>query len=112
MVTETWLETVLKECHVATDSSSSSTNGNDSKNVRLNVNSFKIGKGSENSESVLSELIAASINYQIEGGGEEKSLDLIIKLLPLDPFSRYFVTEAEFDLREIKFYTEVSKKLS
>ncbi|EEB11636.1 conserved hypothetical protein [Pediculus humanus corporis] len=104
VVTETWLETVLKECHVVTDSS---TNGNDSKNVRLNVNSFKIGKGSENSESVLSELIAASINYQIEGGGEEKSLDLIIKLLPLDPFSRYFVTEAEFDLREIKFYTEV-----
>lgn len=40
-----------------------------------------------------------------------ESLDLVIKLLPHDPFSRYFVTEAQFDLREIKFYTKVFVKM-
>jgi hypothetical protein len=35
---------------------------------------------------------------------------MIIKQLPKDPFSRFFVTEGQFDLREIKFYTQVSDK--
>lgn len=46
------------------------------------------------------------IDYEFKN--EDQHLDLFIKLLPHDPFSRYFVTEAQFDLREIKFYTQVS----
>lgn len=34
--------------------------------------------------------------------------DMIIKQLPKDPFYRFFVSEGQFDLREIKFYTQVS----
>lgn len=47
------------------------------------------------------------IDYEFKN--EDQHLDLFIKLLPHDPFSRYFVTEAQFDLREIKFYTQVSE---
>lgn len=39
---------------------------------------------------------------------EKCNLSIIIKQLPRDPFSRFFVTEGQFDLREIKFYTQVS----
>lgn len=52
--------------------------------------------------------ITTSTNTTANG---EQRLDIIIKLLPHDPFSRYFVTEAQFDLREIKFYTTVSKNI-
>lgn len=45
-----------------------------------------------------------------EGSGDDiRFLRLVVKLPPRDPFSRYFVAEAQFDLREIKFYTEVRK---
>lgn len=49
----------------------------------------------------------ASITYEIGDGNDEKSLDIVIKLLPHDPFGRYFVTINQFDLREIQFYTKV-----
>lgn len=48
-----------------------------------------------------------SITYEIGDENVEKHLDLIIKLLPQDPFGRYFVTINQFDLREIQFYTKV-----
>lgn len=38
-------------------------------------------------------------------------LNVIIKQLPRDPFSRFFVTEGQFDLREIQFYTKVRDKV-
>lgn len=60
----------------------------------------------QNGVSNLSDLLAVSVKYELENA--PKSKDLIIKLLPHDPFSRFFVTEAQFDLREIKFYTNVS----
>lgn len=48
------------------------------------------------------------MDYDIENETVDGArLEIIIKLLPHDPFSRYFVTEAQFDLREIKFYTKV-----
>lgn len=50
-----------------------------------------------------------SITYEIGDDNVEKHLDLVIKLLPQDPFGRYFVTINQFDLREIQFYTKVSK---
>lgn len=49
----------------------------------------------------------ATIKYDIGTDTDEKHLDLIIKLLPQDPFGRYFVTINQFDLREIQFYTKV-----
>lgn len=64
--------------------------------------------------SNLSDILTVSVEYNIdtqiavESTSSTLKLDIIIKLLPHDPFSRYFVTEAQFDLREIKFYTTVS----
>lgn len=57
--------------------------------------------------SNLSDLIMASIKYEIGDNSNEKQLDIVIKLLPQDPFGRYFVTINQFDLREIQFYTKV-----
>lgn len=59
--------------------------------------------------SNLSDLIMATIKYEIDGESTEKHMNIIIKLLPQDPFGRYFVTINQFDLREIKFYTKVNK---
>jgi len=44
-------------------------------------------------------------------GGKDKVENLIVKLLPQDTFNRAFVIETQFDMREIKFYTEVKPKL-
>lgn len=55
----------------------------------------------------MSDLITASITYEIGDSNVEKQLDIVIKLLPHDPFSRYFVTINQFDYREIQFYTKV-----
>lgn len=61
----------------------------------------------QNGVSNLSDLLAVSVLYELSAGGPKKCIDLIVKLLPHDPFSRYFVTEAQFDLREINFYTRI-----
>ena len=50
-------------------------------------------------------MLALDISYAIDG--ELKRVKLVAKLLPQDPFNRAFVIETQFDLREIKFYTEV-----
>jgi hypothetical protein len=57
----------------------------------------------ETADYVLSDIVAVNVTVENEGA----EVNLIVKLLPNDPFSRYFVTEAQFDLREIKFYNEV-----
>lgn len=57
--------------------------------------------------SNLSDLIMASVKYELGDASNEKQLDIVIKLLPQDPFGRYFVTINQFDLREIRFYTKV-----
>lgn len=49
----------------------------------------------------------ATIKYELGNNSDEKQMDIIIKLLPQDPFGRYFVTINQFDLREIQFYTKV-----
>ncbi|KAG5891158.1 hypothetical protein JTB14_000546 [Gonioctena quinquepunctata] len=76
-VTEEWLQAVLKEHHKELPDPS-----------MIKILDFSVKPGEEPS-------------------GSSHSLSFIIKLLPQDPFSRFFVTEAQFDLREIKFYTQV-----
>ncbi|XP_037909445.1 uncharacterized protein LOC119650625 isoform X2 [Hermetia illucens] len=66
---------------------------------------YHVSNGSSNGVNNLSEVLAVKIDYEFKN--EDQHLDLFIKLLPHDPFSRYFVTEAQFDLREIKFYTQI-----
>lgn len=62
--------------------------------------------GSHDGVSNLSDILSVFVEYELEDN-ESSKLEIIIKLLPQDPFSRYFVTEAKFDLREIQFYTKV-----
>lgn len=97
-VTEEWLQAVLKEHHNELKDPSAIT-----------VLDFTVKPGCETGESVLSDILAVSVKYRLKEEPNESSYNLsfIIKLLPQDPFSRFFVTEAQFDLREIKFYTEV-----
>lgn len=64
--------------------------------------------GSHDGVSNLSDILSVFVEYQlVEDPVETAKLEIIIKLLPQDPFSRFFVTEAKFDLREIQFYTKV-----
>ncbi|XP_048001228.1 uncharacterized protein LOC125237999 [Leguminivora glycinivorella] len=58
----------------------------------------------------LSRVLAVTICY--ESGGERCSLPLVVKLPPRDPFGRLFVAEAQFDTREILFYTELAPALN
>lgn len=69
---------------------------------------FKVKPGSHDGVSNLSDILGVFVEYDVIGDKAEASkLEIIIKLLPHDPFSRFFVTEAQFDLREIQFYTKV-----
>lgn len=99
-VTEEWLQAVLKEHHNELPEPSS-----------IIVLDFTVRPGCDAGESVLSDILAVVVKYQLKADppDETHSLSFIIKLLPQDPFSRFFVTEAQFDLREIRFYTQVSK---
>ncbi|KAI4459100.1 hypothetical protein MML48_6g00021264 [Holotrichia oblita] len=97
-VTEEWLQAVLKSHHEDLPDPSSIT-----------VLDFTVRPGCESGESVLSDILAVAVKYRLpnDPAEEKHSLSFIVKLLPQDPFSRFFVTEAQFDLREIKFYTQV-----
>ncbi|KAI8420690.1 hypothetical protein MSG28_007919 [Choristoneura fumiferana] len=58
----------------------------------------------------LSRVLAVTIRY--ECAGERRALPLVVKLPPRDPFGRLFVAEAQFDTREILFYTELAPALN
>ncbi|XP_028169115.1 uncharacterized protein LOC135076645 [Ostrinia nubilalis] len=58
----------------------------------------------------LSRVLAVTVAY--ESGGEHRALPLVVKLPPRDPFGRLFVAEAQFDTREILFYTELAPALN
>lgn len=88
-VTEDWVATVLSAHH----------------DRPVQVTALTVRPGCDQGESVLSDILAVHVDYTLD---HPTQLSLIVKLLPQDPFSRYFVTEAQFDLREIKFYTKVS----
>ncbi|CAD6233836.1 GSCOCG00007331001-RA-CDS [Cotesia congregata] len=98
-VSKEWLENILKIYH------SSGTEGGEGESPKVTVEDFEVSPGCVSGESVLSDILAVAVDYTLDG--EEVKLKVIVKLLPQDPFSRFFVTEAQFDLREIKFYTQV-----
>ncbi|XP_023944361.2 uncharacterized protein LOC112050341 [Bicyclus anynana] len=58
----------------------------------------------------LSRVLAVTVRY--ESAGEFRALPLVVKLPPRDPFGRLFVAEAQFDTREILFYTELAPALN
>jgi hypothetical protein len=102
-VNEDWLIEMLKQHHATTND--------------IKIADFSAKQGCSDGVSNLSDILAISVTYNIshstadiasaETSDSSEKLEFIIKLLPHDPFSRYFVTEAKFDLREIKFYTRV-----
>ncbi|XP_012284071.1 uncharacterized protein LOC105701696 [Orussus abietinus] len=92
-VTKEWLETLLTAHH-----------GEGSAAV---VEDFTVRPGCTAGESVLSDILAVTVEYRTKPEDARNELSVIVKLLPQDPFGRFFVTEAQFDLREIKFYTQV-----
>lgn len=98
-VTEEWLQAVLRQHHKELPSPESVT-----------VVDFNVRPGCDTSASVLSDILAVTVKYSLPDDEQHYSLSFVVKLLPQDPFSRFFVTEAQFDLREIKFYTQVSGK--
>lgn len=74
------------------------------------LQAFKVTTGTHDGVRNLSDILGVSVEYELQtspSGAETYKLEIIIKLLPNDPFSRYFITEAQFDLREIQFYTKV-----
>lgn len=97
-VNEDWLIDMLKQHHKTSND--------------IKITDFSVKQGCQDGVSNLSDILAVYVVYAIANEREQyEKLDFIIKLLPHDPFSRYFVTEAKFDLREIKFYTKVIKAL-
>lgn len=75
----------------------------------MEISNFEVDPTCTNNESVLSTITKIKTKYLVIKESEKYTVDLIIKRLPKDPFSRFFVTEGQFDLREIKFYTQVSE---
>ena len=93
-ISREWLEGVLQEHH-----------GKEA--ARVEVIDFTVRPGCNAGESVLSDILAVQLEYRLGPDQPGKELSLIVKRLPQDPYSRFFVTEAQFDLREIRFYTQV-----
>lgn len=97
-VTKEWLEELLMVYHGG--------------GTQVSVDDFTVRPGCAAGDSVLSDILAVSVEYRSKPDNTRRELSVIVKLLPQDPFSRFFVTEAQFDLREIKFYTQVDKYFS
>lgn len=62
--------------------------------------------------NVLSSIVAVHIVYTVDGVSGTHSLDVVIKSLPQEPYSRAFVLEAQFDYREVHFYNTVGSLFS
>jgi len=72
------------------------------------ITHFVVQEDAEAANTALSDIYLLKLTYQLPRESAERSLDLLAKQLPQDPFARIFVKEAQFDVREIKFYTKVS----
>ena len=92
-ITKDWLEGVLQEYL--------------GKESQPEVVEYTVRPGCNNGESVLSDILAIGLEYKRSNQHPAEQLNVIVKRLPQDPYSRFFVTEAQFDLREIRFYTQV-----
>lgn len=73
------------------------------------VSHFQLDEDTEAADTALSDIYTLKITYQLPLEEHERDVNLIIKQLPQDPFARLFVKEAQFDVREINFYTKVSR---
>lgn len=56
-------------------------------------------------ENVLCDITYAQ--FDLISPTDVSEMRIVIKRLPADLFNRFFVTEGQYDLREIKFYTEI-----
>ncbi|XP_066582499.1 uncharacterized protein [Prorops nasuta] len=90
-ITGEWLEKIFTKCY----------------DQQVSVYDFVVSPGCNTNECVLSEIIRVKGDYQLANSSEPTEFSIIVKQLPKDPFSRFFVTKGQFDLREIKFYTKV-----
>lgn len=116
-INEDWLIEVLKKHHEVrsgikiTVSSKAIVPSQQCVSFSDSFQDFKVKQGCHDGVNNLSDILSVSVAYEFQEADHvaSKHLDIVIKLLPQDPFSRFFVTEAQFDLREIKFYTSVSK---
>lgn len=100
-VTEQVLQSVLERLHPQTDVQ------------LLNFESHKAEELARTTRAVTqrTQNWATKMQYKIPGDQDERNLNLVLKFLPPDPFDKYYVTDAGFDLREISFYTEVSNNI-
>ncbi|KAK4305624.1 hypothetical protein Pmani_022490, partial [Petrolisthes manimaculis] len=91
-----WLETILDAYHTSLEP-----------NVepQIDLEEWSVKPSSDEHEGYLSEQLALSVTYSMRD--QHHHAHLLAKLLPQDPFSRAFVIETQFDLREIKFYQEI-----
>ncbi|KAG7162794.1 uncharacterized protein LOC121873552 [Homarus americanus] len=99
--TREWLENILENYH-------KSLAPNSRPDIELREWSVSPASGGER-EGYLSEQLSVGVSYSARG--QNHHAHLLAKLLPQDPFNRAFVIETLFDLREIKFYTEIKPAL-
>ncbi|XP_071515209.1 uncharacterized protein [Panulirus ornatus] len=98
--TREWLETILETYH-----RSLSPNAD----AEIELREWIVSPTGGEREGYLSEQLSVSVSYS--AFGRDYHAHLLAKLLPQDPFNRAFVIETLFDLREIKFYTEIKPAL-
>ncbi|XP_034193532.2 putative oxidoreductase dhs-27 isoform X1 [Osmia lignaria lignaria] len=77
----------------------------------VTITECNVSPGCMSNESALSAIIRVKVKYTLNDSNSTQDLSLIVKELPKDAFSRFFVIEGQFDLREIKFYTRVMPDL-
>ncbi|CAL7937506.1 unnamed protein product [Xylocopa violacea] len=77
----------------------------------VTITECNVSPGCMSNESALSAIIRVKVKYVLNETNATQDLSLIVKELPKDTFSRFFVIEGQFDLREIKFYTQVMPDL-
>lgn len=75
----------------------------------LEIRDWTIKEKSSEREGFLSEQVSASVRYV--SAGEELCAHLLFKFLPQDEHALALMRENLFDLREVKFYTEVKPAL-
>ncbi|XP_065574714.1 uncharacterized protein LOC136036419 isoform X2 [Artemia franciscana] len=122
-ITNEWLETILRvhlrfskkeeeDCLGPLDNNGSPDEEKDDLTVK--VINFHISLGCREGENLLSDLYAIDVHFSVneKEKQETKSLNLMIKLLPQDPYCRRFVCEGGFDIREIHFYTTLAPVLT
>ncbi|XP_076631435.1 putative oxidoreductase dhs-27 [Colletes latitarsis] len=90
-----WLDGILREFHKES----------------VTITECNVNPGCMSNESVLSTIISVKVKYVLNESNTTQDLSLIVKELPKDAFNRYYVNEGQFDLREIKFYTQVMPDL-